>query len=152
MRNQASSSASDRNILLSDITTNDVSSTKHGFAPKLWASAWSTFVPSPTGFTGVVTVTTASYIQIGKTVLVQCYFTGTSNATTCTFTLPVATKNQIDIPVRVEDNSGFITSVGLLEATAASSTANLYKDLTGAAFTASGTKGLNGASFSYEVA
>lgn len=33
--NQASSAASDRNILISDITTNNVATTKHGFFPKL---------------------------------------------------------------------------------------------------------------------
>lgn len=33
--NQASSAASDRNIQLSDITTNNASTTKHGFLPKL---------------------------------------------------------------------------------------------------------------------
>lgn len=39
MSNQASSAASDRNLLTSDITTNNVTSTKHGFAPKSSANA-----------------------------------------------------------------------------------------------------------------
>lgn len=117
-------------------------------------SSWSysTFTPSPTGFSGSVTVTIARYKQIGKTVSMDINFSGTSNATTCTFTLPVAAKSNVSYGGIVTDNGSLQTTLGLLTLTGSgSSTVTCFKTLTGSAFTSSGTKGVQVSGLTYEA-
>lgn len=113
---------------------------------------WQTFTPSFTGFSGTPTTSPARYTQMGKTVVVQVGVTGTSNATTMTFTLPVApsASNSGQFPVRVRDNGTTGTAAGLL-ATDNTTTCQIFKDLSTAAFTNSGTKSLFSATFMYEA-
>lgn len=112
-----------------------------------------TFTSSPTGFSGTVTIDAASYELIDKQCFVEISFSGTSNATTCTFTLPVASASLAAAQyfiVRSKDNG--LYSAGLLQILAGASTASLYSSVGGNSFTASGSKGLAGATFSYFVA
>ena len=59
-------------LALTDITTNDVSTSAHGFAPKLWANAWVSYTPTWTGASTNPVIgngTLAGYYkQVGKTV------------------------------------------------------------------------------------
>lgn len=117
--------------------------------------AWTTFTPSPTGYTGSVTINLARYTQIGKTVIVHLSFTGTSNATTCTFTLPVSAKSTNTTGgglTTVTDNSSVQTSPGLVVLASSSTTATCYKTQARGAFTNSGTKAVSIMSFVYEAA
>jgi hypothetical protein len=113
--------------------------------------AWSSWTPSPTGYTGTVTVTQATYKQIGKNCFVHISFTGTSNATTCTFTLPIAPKNAPYFAIIVTDSGTVQTSPGLIVTTASSTTATCYKTLAQGAFTGSGTKTIQAFNLCYEV-
>lgn len=114
--------------------------------------AATTFTPSPLGFTGAVTTTVASYLRVGKLVYVNLEFTGTSNATTCTFTLPIAPKNADRwVGVRVTDAGVNQTTNGVLILTASSTTATVGKNVAAAgAFTNSGVKTIQIYGFVYE--
>lgn len=115
--------------------------------------AWNTFVPSPTGYSGSPTINLARYIQIGKNVYMNISFQGTSNATSCTFTLPIAPKSSIKFPTIVDDNSTTQTSPGMIVMTSSSTTASCYKTLVfGSTFTASGTKTVQAFGIVYEAA
>lgn len=107
-------------------------------AAKVAAEAWTTFTPSPAGFTGAVTINNAKYIQRGKDVHVHLSFTGTSNATTKTCTLPVAAKQNARYLIRATDNTSTI-AVGVMDMSAGSTTAGFYSTVGSAAWTASGT-------------
>lgn len=98
------------------------------------------FTPSPTGYTGAVTVNIASYCRIGNMIFISIDFTGTSNSTSCGFTLPVAAKRIIDMPIVVMDAGTIQNSPGKIETAAASTSATVYKSLDGSGFTASGVK------------
>lgn len=113
--------------------------------------AYSTFVPSPTGYSGTPTTTLARYKQVGKTVFMDISFTGTSSATTCTFTLPVAAKSVASYQMIPTDNSSVQTSPGLITLAAASTTATCFKTLASGAFTGSGTKAVQVFGLTYEA-
>jgi len=99
-------------LALSDITTNDVSSSAHGFAPKLWASAWQSWTPTWANFTINNGTNDAKYMQIGKTVffrVVTTLGTTSSMGTAPTFTLPVTsiTPPNVNLPIaQGQANSG----------------------------------------------
>jgi hypothetical protein len=103
--------------------------------------AWTAFSPATTGFSGTPTTTLAKYMQLGKLVFIALEVTGTSNATSTGFSLPVAPKNSDVIGCgRAVDNSAS-TSTPLLTLTAASTTVQVSKDNGGGnTWTASGTK------------
>lgn len=114
---------------------------------------WFTFDPAATGFTGSVTYTIARYKIDGAAVTVIVLLSGTSNATTLTFTLPVATSanstNETAV-VAVTDNGSSQTSPGRILLGTSSSTATVGKAMNASGgFTGSGTKGVN-AQFVYE--
>jgi hypothetical protein len=98
---------------------------------------------NPTGFSGTPTVTSAYYFKVFDHYVVVVNFTGTSNATTCTITLPFnATLTQAALgAVRVQDNGTFQTSGGLASSAAASATITFGKNMSAAGgFTNTGTK------------
>lgn len=114
------------------------------------AVAYTAFNPSPTGYTGAVTINVARYIKVGKVVVMDIDATGTSNDTTLTITLPFAPKSSAVYHLTVTDNGSAQTASGKLSLTAASMTANLYKDLTGAVWTNANTKAFAGYGITYE--
>jgi len=116
-------------------------------------AAWT---PTFTGWTGSV-LGIFRYVVIGKTCIARITITsGTSNATTATATLPIASAN---IPNQVWDgacgrtvNSGSIATVaGRWELAANSDIVNFYSDMGTGAWTNSGTK-LMRATIIYEIA
>lgn len=111
---------------------------------------WGSGTPNGTGFSAK-TVDTLRYIQVGKIVFCQVDIEGTSNATTLTFTLPVAAKAADTIAsARIANSGAFLTTAGLIQTAAASTTATVSKDTSGAAFTNTGTKVVAGYFF-YEA-
>jgi hypothetical protein len=113
--------------------------------------AWSTGSPSGTGFASK-TSDLLYYIRLGK--LVYCFVNiqGTSNATTFTFTLPVAAKRTTEsLVLSGLDNNSRNGVRPRLETTASSTTANVAKDEDGNVWTASSIKMVQG-HFFYEAA
>lgn len=95
------------------------------------SGAWSSWVPTFTGFSSPPTVT-ARYALIGKTCHISVITTahGTSNATSLTMTLPFAAAsgtNQTSCILSVRDNGTTQTTPGRIQATAASNIADIYK-------------------------
>lgn len=104
-------------------------------------SGWSSFATK-----------TIFYKKVGKTVFFWFFIQGTSNATTITFTLPVATTGLlIDVPCRAIDNGASQVDPGLVEISSGSTTVNVYKTMAGGAWTNSGSKAIGG-QFIYETA
>ncbi len=100
---------------------------------------WFAFTPSPTGFTGAVTVSVARFNLIGRVLHLDLSFTGTSNATTLTLTMPMNAA-VAGLGVCLTEDSG---SWGAAEyaLTASSSNLQFFKAVTNA-FTNSGAKGV----------
>lgn len=113
--------------------------------------AWQSFSPNATGFSSK-TDDSGSYTQVGKTVIFRVSITGTSNATTLTFTLPVASVAvQTGLPILIRDNGTTGTDPGRVDLGAASTTATVFRTLAGLGFTASGAKWCIGV-LTYEAA
>lgn len=114
-------------------------------------SAWQSYTTNVVGFSGTPTDECA-YTQIGKTVILRVYFSGTSNTTNLSFDLPVTAANIFN-----EMSSGLATNNGTQD----SSPARIYTNTTTTAvatrnagtsnWSSSGTKGLR-AIFIYEAA
>lgn len=119
-------------------------------------TAWAAWTPTLSGWSGTPT-TTARWTQIGKLVTVEIAVSGTSNATNCVFTLPVAPAFggllNIAVPIaRAADNGTYVTTGGpFIDLISGSTTANCYKDATGTTWTNANSKTIL-AIFSYEVA
>lgn len=64
-------SMSEAQLTFTDITTGNVTSSAHGFAPKDWVSAWISWSPSYTNITVGNGTVVAKYMQIGKTTIVN---------------------------------------------------------------------------------
>jgi len=102
-----------------------------------WTTTWGGFSANPTG--------TFKYSIEGN--IVSVYFTdasgGTSNATTLTFTVPVASLSAASaIPCFVGDNGANVAQPGHLQLGAASATVSVYKSFYQGAFTNVNGKGL----------
>lgn len=82
------------------------------------------------------------YKVIGKLVWVWYNLSGTSNATSASFTLPLAASNTVTIQLNgyTTDNGTDTTGGGLISLTKNTATVNLYKDMASANWTNSGTK------------
>jgi len=118
---------------------------------KIAAEAWTAHTATLTGFSGTPTQANR-YIQIGKIVILAYNISGSSNQTYFTMTLPVAAKSTLSCPgMRTVIDGTATTTPGLVGTTAASATANVYKDHQGNAWTASGTKSSEG-TIIYEAA
>jgi hypothetical protein len=96
------------------------------------------------------------YKKVGKTVFVLFWLEGTSNATTVSYTLPVAPTGTT-YPVigamlgYTYDNTAILTTPGRIELAAGATTVNIYKDGATGAWTGSGAKIVGGQCF-YETA
>jgi hypothetical protein len=112
------------------------------------SSAWT---PAPTGFSGTPTTTNCTFVQVGKLVFMHLDISGTSNATTLTFTLPVAARYTERIPIPVTNNGGNPTALGLLQTTASSTAASCFLDLGATAFTNVNAKALRPHIVMYEA-
>lgn len=113
-------------------------------------AAWTTWTASPAGFAST-TSDVSFYMQHGKTVHCFINFTGASNATTLTFTLPVAAQRATEqMGFSGLDNSSRTGVRPRLDMSAASTTATALKDETGAAWTNTNNKAIIGY-FTYEA-
>lgn len=95
------------------------------------------------------------YKQIGKRIFVDYLITGTSDATTVSFTLPTAAANltiYFGQPMTYAvDNGTILTGAGRCILTPNTSTVQCFTDMSSGAWTNSGDKQVWG-SFSYEIA
>jgi len=118
----------------------------------IYRTAWTDYYSSSTitgwsASTGVI-----YYKRIGKTMIVSFYITGTSNAATAKFTLPVGSTNlmsgQWSGTVKCTDNGSAATAPGMWRLSASSSTVDMVKvwneNPSTGDFTASGTKSMLG--------
>lgn len=100
-----------------------------------------------TGFSVKPTFTVAQWFQNGRTIFLtlRTSTNGTSNATTTTITGPVKSSiaDQRQIMTRVVDNGTSISTGGIGNTAAASSTISLFKQLNAAAWTNVGGKGFD---------
>lgn len=108
-------------------------------------TAWTTFTPTCTGFSGTPT-TEGRYKLIGKTAFVYMSISGTSNTTAFTVTnLPATAANTTTDPIvtpgQITNNSAVSTAVGGAQITRNSTTLTFYSTPAGGAWTNSGTKG-----------
>lgn len=115
---------------------------------------WFNFDPSPTGWTATPTKNCV-FALLGKVCTVQMYISGTSNATTAGFTLPI-TPDSGTYPTMLflvaMDNGNYLSPPAGAQITTASATlSNVTKDPPGNTWTASGTKRIYGNN-SYKVA
>ncbi len=117
-----------------------------------WTPAYTGFSADPTSAAG------CKFAMIGKLAVVKFGSTadGTSNATTFTITLPLATPNVSGIGVQINvngsDNSAGLTTPSNATLAANSATLNLFKDIAGNGWTASGTKGVKNFLIQYPYA
>jgi hypothetical protein len=157
----------DANLSTSDITTNDVSTTKHGFAPKApndatkfldGTGAYSNPTPDWVDYSSTSTVVGWSsfttkfilYKKVGKQVFVFVTITGTSNATNATFTLPdnnTSTIGMSSLSLSITNNGVGSNTPGRISTSANSNIIDCAQNRTGTAFTASGTKAVSGVFF-----
>ncbi len=112
--------------------------------------AWGTHSSTITGFSGTPTQS-IKYIKYGRTLHVEFSITGTSNATSLTFTLPFAAANALTrLGVYGTDNGTALTNGARIDTSAASAVVTATTTAAGAAWTNSGTKALIG-SFTCET-
>lgn len=87
-------------------------------------------------------------LSIGKVVFCHYFLSGTSNATTTSFTLPVACAVLMEATnCRAQDNSVFLANPALMQVGSGSNVFSFYSSLAGAGWTASGTKYISGEFF-----
>jgi len=110
-------------------------------------SATSTITGWAAGKTAVI-----YYKKVGKTVFVSYNITGTSDAVSASFTIPVTSAANIHYGVGYAVNAGATAAAGLIAMTGGGTTVQLFKDMVGANnWTISGTKTVLG-EFWYESA
>lgn len=118
---------------------------------------WFNYTPTLTGFSADPTVNLSRFMVSGRacTVVHSESATGTSNATTLTFTLPVtsasAVSNAFSAPAQVRDNGIVGTTPGLITVGSAATTASVFKDWNGTAFTNTGNKQLIFGQITYQI-
>lgn len=113
---------------------------------------WFVWAPAPTGYTGAVTVAFARFSVLGTICTFELQFTGTSNATTLTFTLPVTVPrvNGLIQPAFGRDANAALPSPALLNNSGADTTCQAYKNYLLGVWTASLSKDII-AFASYEI-
>jgi hypothetical protein len=113
---------------------------------------WFTYNCAPTGFSGTPTQRSSRFAVHARTCHAYVDITGTSNATTFTFSLPIAAQRSFEAWAAQGTNNGanptspFLAGLG----SAPTSTATVNTNWQGAAWTASGTKGVQ-VSMTYEI-
>lgn len=113
---------------------------------------WNNGTPAGAGFSSKVN-DALRYIQVGKNTYCHVFVNGTSNATTFTFTLPVAAKAaDITGGLKIANNGAVQTVLGAILFTASSTTATCLTNMTdtGTGWTASSSKLIQGYFF-YEA-
>lgn len=112
----------------------------------------STWVPVFTGYSVDPGVTTASYSLVGKLcTIVLVTTTGTSNATTTTFTLPFSAAVVASHAGTISFNNGATDTTNLRgDLTVGSNVCTVYRNAAALAWTGSGTKGFR-ISFTYMI-
>lgn len=119
---------------------------------------WQSWTPTLGGWSSNPTGGLYYYTVVGKmcTVNITQPNNGTSNATTCTFTLPLTSRNLTSMtwtaPAKIVDNGSNSTTPGMARVQANSSTLTVYKDFAFNAFTASGNKRVDNCILTYEIA
>jgi hypothetical protein len=138
-----------------DRTNEDLSIGDGSASQIVHMGAWKTWTPTYGGFSVAPTPVTAAYTQVGKMVTARIRKNpaspGTSNATTCTVTLPVAAKEDAHVSwMRYVDNGVSPATPGMLVTRGGSTTLDLYTGFNGAGWTASGDKDVEFV-FTYEA-
>ncbi len=110
---------------------------------------WTTFSSTITGFSGTPTQN-ISYCLQGKLMFVSIDITGTSNATSFTFTIPSASSKVRYYSARVTNNSATV-GAGFMVTGAASTTVTCYTNSALAAWSNMGTKGIDGTIITIEL-
>lgn len=101
-------------------------------------SAWSSWTPTPTGFSGSPTVS-GSHYRIGNTGFIRTFVNGTSNTSAFTITnFPLTPKN--DCYYLAEVTNGGTGAVGRVYFTAGSTTVTIHPSMTSGSWTGSGAK------------
>jgi hypothetical protein len=119
---------------------------------------WTSWSPSFTGWSANPTGGLYYYRLVGKTceISVRQPNNGTSNATTCTFSLPFTaltrTNARWTAPCEIVDNGVTITTPGLGVVSSAGTVVTVAKDYAFNAFTASGNKRVGSLQLTYEIA
>jgi hypothetical protein len=120
-----------------------------------YSTGWTDFssTSNPQGFASITT-NYCYYKRYGKTVFIQVYILGVSNANTFTFTLPFITTNEmtwgISIVVNRVDNSTSAGGPGQIIIANNSTTATCYSTTSGSGWTAANNKSV-GATFCYQT-
>lgn len=120
----------------------------------LEAKAWTDYSTTSTvvGWSGSPTKT-IFYKKTGKAVFVSFNFTGTSDSTAISFTLPYASAAGVTFGAKCSfaiDNTSTEMPYARAALEPSASTCNIYTDFVGTSWTASGTKAVNG-EFWYEA-
>jgi hypothetical protein len=118
-------------------------------------SSWVDYSATSTvvGFSGTPTKV-IKYLAVGKTVYVQFYITGTSNATGFSFTLPSSAANNglyVKNVLDAVDNGSAVTAPGLISLDPSNNLVTLYSTWASGAWTNSGTKSAKGQFFFEKV-
>lgn len=131
------------NAINGNLDTSNLKSGQAVDSTKFTTETWAPWTPAFTGFSGSVNITTARYIQYGKTVHIRITADGTSNSTAFTFTLPVAAKSSGRHIVCAVFNGGNWITTGVMNLTAGSTSASMSIDANATGFSATGGKGLD---------
>lgn len=107
-----------------------------------------TWVPTFVGYTGAVTITTATYQIVGRMLKISISFSGTSNATNLTYTVPMLSTIVCYYIVRGIDNSAGVAALMGVDGTL---TVKCYKDAVGNVWTNSGVKQIDSAQVEYPI-
>lgn len=111
---------------------------------------WFTFTTVATGYSST-TDTTGWFAVHGRLCIFGLFLSGTSNATTLTLTLPIASANAVNlIPIVGASNASAALVSGRIDVAAGLTTVSAFRDVGGTAWTASGTKSLQG-TFIYRI-
>lgn len=110
---------------------------------------WFTYTPTATGFSGGTTLVQV-FTVVGRQCTLYYYISGTSNATSLTFLLPIPVgtgvhSSSIATPAEVVDNTVTQTATGRIDlGTIGSTSATAYKTAAAGAWTNTGTKRVQG--------
>lgn len=151
---KVNTSALTGNITTSNVSCVTLSATNISVVTDIYTAQWADYsaLTTITGWSSF-TVKHIYTKKIGKTVLVSYYLTGTSNATTTSFTLPYLSASGFQLfsnPAVAEDNGGTAVA-GAVQLNASTQTAICYTNMSTGTWTNSGTKSVIG-QFFYETA